>query len=205
CDFFIDINCAFIPEKITHEAHPNHLLSSSKNLADRRCKACRHSLGNRMGFHCRSCDFYLHIGCALLLPTQIIHKLNKHPLTLRYEPVENHISEYFCEICEEELNPTWWFYHCTTCAESMHTACVPIKQECELAIYRKYMIGVYDFINIKFGGTYKIESHPHSLSFIQGTTYHGCCEICSETLKSKMIFNCLKCKFAIDFERALKI
>ncbi|GJS68688.1 zinc finger, PHD-type containing protein [Tanacetum coccineum] len=158
-----------------------------------------------MGFHCRSCDFYLHIGCALLLPRMIKHKFNKHPLTLRYEPVENHLSEYFCEICEEEFDPTWWFYHCSTCAESMHTACVPIKQECEQAIYRKLMKGVYDFINVKFGGTYEIESHPHRVSLIQGTTYHGCCERCSETLKSKMIFKCLTCKFAIDIECAAAI
>ncbi|GJV32708.1 putative chromatin regulator PHD family protein [Tanacetum coccineum] len=209
CDFRIDINCAFIPEKITHEAHPNHLLSITDalvNLADRFCKACDYSLGYfRMGFHCRSCDFYLHTGCALLLPSQIIHKFNKHPLTLRYEPVENHIGEYFCEICEDELDPIHkWFYHCSTCAESMHTACVPIKQECEQAIYRKGMKGVYDFINVKFGGTYEIESHPHRVSLIQGTTYHGCCERCSETLKSKMIFKCLTCIFAIDFMCAVK-
>ncbi|GJR62243.1 reverse transcriptase domain-containing protein [Tanacetum coccineum] len=144
-----------------------------------------------MGFHCRSCDFYLHTKCALLLPRMIIHKFNKHPLTLRYEPAENHISEYFCEICEEELNPTNWFYHCTTCDESMHTACVPIKHECEEAIHRKDMKGIFDFINVKFGGTYEIESHPHRVSFIQGTTYHGCCEECNEALKSKMMFKCL--------------
>ncbi|GJW78062.1 zinc finger, PHD-type containing protein [Tanacetum coccineum] len=205
CNFWIDINCAFIPEKITHEAHPNHLLSridASENLAGRFCKACAYGFSDFMGFHCRSCDFYLHIGCAFLLHTQIIHKFNKHPLTLRYEPVENHISQYFCEICEEEFDPKYWFYHCSTCAESMHTACVPIKQECEQAIYRKDMIGVYDFINVKFGGTYEIESHPHRVSLIQGTTYHGCCERCSETLKSKMIFKCLTCKFAIDYECA---
>nr|GEX03655.1 zinc finger, PHD-type [Tanacetum cinerariifolium] len=142
------------------------------NLADRICKACNYTLDNHMGFHCRSCDFYLHTDCALLLSRMIKHKFNKHPLTLRYEPVENHIGEYFCEICEEEFNPAWWFYHCTTRAESMHTACVPIKHECEQAIYRKYMKGVYDFINVKFGGTYEIESHPHRVSLIQGTTYH---------------------------------
>nr|GFA03252.1 hypothetical protein [Tanacetum cinerariifolium] len=46
------------------------------------------------------------------------------------------------------------------------------------------------------------ESHPHRVSLVQGTTYHGCCERCSETLKSKMIFKCLTCKFAIDFDCA---
>ncbi|PWA89202.1 zinc finger, PHD-type [Artemisia annua] len=197
CYFRIDINCAFIPEKITHEAHPNHLLSrmdASVNKADRYCKACRYNFDKSMGFHCRSCDFYLHTRCALLLPSEIIHKFNKHPLTLRYEPVENHLSEYFCEICEEQMWERQWFYHCTTCAESMHTACAPIKHECKQAIIRKYMMPVFDFINVKFGGTHEIGSHPHRVSFIQGTTYHGCCARCGE-----MIFKCLECKFAIHY------
>ena len=204
CDnFCIDINCAFIPEQITHEAHPNHLLSRI-DASVKICKACGWRFdNNRKGFHCQSCDFYLHIGCALLLPRMIIHRFDKqHPLTLRYEPVENHISEYFCGICEEEFDPIHkWFYHCTTCAESMHTACAPIKHECKQAIHRKYMESVFDFINVKFGGTHEIESHPHRVSFIQGTTYHGCCERCNETIKSdEMIFKCLECKFAIHYK-----
>nr|GFA80842.1 zinc finger, PHD-type [Tanacetum cinerariifolium] len=27
CDYYIDVNCGFIPEEITHEAHPDHILS----------------------------------------------------------------------------------------------------------------------------------------------------------------------------------
>lgn len=201
-DFCIDINCAFIPEIITHEAHPNHLLSRiDASLNPGVCKACSCYLKKGMGFHCRSCNFYLHIECALLLPREIIHRFDKqHPLTLRYEPVEDHISEYFCGICEEQMWERQWFYHCTTCAESMHTACAPIKHECKQAIIRKYMMPVFDFINVKFGRTYEIESHPHRVSFIQGTTYHGCCERCSETIESdEIIFKCLECKFAIHY------
>ncbi|GJY05351.1 hypothetical protein Tco_0371291, partial [Tanacetum coccineum] len=56
-----------------------------------------------------------------------------------------------------------------------------------------------------FRGTYETEGHPHRVSLIQGTTYHGCCERCSETLKSKMIFKCLTCKFAIDIKCAAAI
>nr|GEV32048.1 zinc finger, PHD-type [Tanacetum cinerariifolium] len=27
CDYYIDVNCGYIPEEITHEAHPDHILS----------------------------------------------------------------------------------------------------------------------------------------------------------------------------------
>ncbi|KAJ0488328.1 putative chromatin regulator PHD family [Helianthus annuus] len=105
CDFYVDINCAFIPKEITHDAHPNHLLSIVKLL--KRCKACRYRT-DRWGFYCPTCDFYIHVECALLLPRVIKHKCDKHPLNLRYEPAENHISKYFCEICEDEFTPWDW-------------------------------------------------------------------------------------------------
>ncbi|KAI3760661.1 hypothetical protein L1987_51059 [Smallanthus sonchifolius] len=104
CEYYVDIHCAFIPDVITHEAHPNHLLlrcNSSADQSKRFCKACNQYI--QLGFHCPTCDFYLHIRCVLLLPRTIKHKYDKHPLSLRYYPVENHSSEYFCEICEDEL------------------------------------------------------------------------------------------------------
>ncbi|KAJ0488144.1 putative chromatin regulator PHD family [Helianthus annuus] len=104
CDFYVDINCAFIPEEITHEAHPDHLLlrvkTSPSNEMRLSCKACDDHSSPRWGFQCPSCNFYIHVECALLLPKVIKHKCDKHPLSLRYHPAENHISDYFCEICE---------------------------------------------------------------------------------------------------------
>ncbi|XP_076893069.1 uncharacterized protein LOC143544989 [Bidens hawaiensis] len=126
CEYYVDIHCGFIPDVITHEAHPNHLLLRF-NASPPYCKACREHI-YRMGFCCPTCDFYLDLNCALLLPRTIRHKYDKHPLTLRYYPAENHIGEYFCEICEREFNPAAaWFYHCSMCAHSMHTACAPLK------------------------------------------------------------------------------
>ncbi|XP_076953430.1 uncharacterized protein LOC143627523 [Bidens hawaiensis] len=132
CAYYVDIHCVFIPDVITHDAHPNHLLSRFKaSSAYKDCKACTERIGE-MGFYCPTCDFYLDLNCALLLPRTIRHKFDKHPLTLRYYPAENHGSEYFCEICEDEFDPTDWFYHCNMCAYSMHTACAPLKQQCKL-------------------------------------------------------------------------
>ncbi|MFS7928657.1 putative chromatin regulator PHD family [Helianthus anomalus] len=209
CNYFVDINCAFIPEEITHDAHPGHLLLKVKASASslERCKACRRWVDTNWIFQCASCDFYIHVKCALLLPRMIKHKCDKHSLSLRYEPVENHIEEYFCEICEDEFNPWRWFYHCTTCAQSMHTRCVPLILQSEQATYGYG--GVYEFLNIKFGGTLEIkDQHTHRLSFVQGVESDGNCSNCrqegeySQQLKYEMIFKCMECEFALHYKCA---
>nr|XP_043638163.1 uncharacterized protein LOC122609171 [Erigeron canadensis] len=155
CAYYVDINCAFIPEEITHEAHPNHILSriDTKTVVySRYCNACNRKMDYGWGFGCRSCDFCVHTKCAFLLPSMIRHKLDKHTtLNLRYGPVENHISEYFCEVCENGLNPTQWFYHCSICAQSVHAVCAPLILEYEQ--YSSYKGGVFSYINVKSGGT----------------------------------------------------
>ncbi|KAI7756583.1 hypothetical protein M8C21_009893 [Ambrosia artemisiifolia] len=177
CDYYVDINCAFIPNEIKHEAHPGHLLLKVKPSTGRPCKAC-HFWGNYWGFECPTCHFYIDVKCALLLSREIKHKLDKHPLMLRYEPAENHIEEYFCEVCEDEFNPWFWFYHCNTCAQSMHTNCAPLilQSQCEQATYGCYYErGVYYYLNMKFGGKIEIKDHPHPLSFVPGIHSDGFC------------------------------
>ncbi|KAI7756570.1 hypothetical protein M8C21_009880 [Ambrosia artemisiifolia] len=189
CEYYVDINCAFIPNEITHEAHPGHFLLKVKPSTYQPCKACHWPISD-WGFHCPTCDFYIHAKCALLLPREVKHKLDKHPLSLRYEPAENHIEEYFCE--------------------SMHPACAPLilQSQCEQATYGYYGSGVYEFLNMKFGGKIEIKDHPHPLSFVQGIQSDGYCSNCREEdeydkrLKYKMIFKCLECEFAIHYKCA---
>ncbi|XP_024965170.1 uncharacterized protein LOC112505502 [Cynara cardunculus var. scolymus] len=100
CDYYIDISCGFIPEKIVHEAHPHHLLLRAKTRADTYCGACLSQIFRRIypiSFRCITCEFNLHPTCALSFPRMMRHKLDKHPMNLRYLPVENHKSKYFCE------------------------------------------------------------------------------------------------------------
>ncbi|KAI7738506.1 hypothetical protein M8C21_000210 [Ambrosia artemisiifolia] len=204
CDYYVDINCAFIPKEITHDSHPNHLLSivkPSQERLNKHCKACKDYMHRRnLGFHCLSCDFYIDVECALLLPRIIKHKIDKHPLTLRYEPAENHIDKYFCEICEDEFSPWKWFYHCSTCAQSMHAACAPLILQCEQNTYADNYKCVYDFLNVKFGGTVEIKYHSHRLAFVQGLETDGRCRKCGRGLQYNMIFKCLEgCDFAFDY------
>ncbi|XP_076923672.1 uncharacterized protein LOC143585879 [Bidens hawaiensis] len=204
CEYYVDINCGFIPDVITHEAHPNHLLLRFKASSnDKFCEACMWSMAG-VGFHCPSCDFYLHTKCALLLPRTIRHKYDKHPLNLRYYPAENHSGEYFCDICEDEFDPDEWFYHCSTCASSMHGACAPLKLQCEQSTYSMWDKSIFRYINVKFGGTIVIKDHRHPLTFVQGINADGHCRNCYRRLQYEMIFKCSQCKFAICYECVIR-
>ncbi|CAI9301449.1 unnamed protein product [Lactuca saligna] len=203
CNYYVDINCEFLPKEITHEAHKGHLLSrinaSLANVSEKICNSCNCFLdyGN-IAFHYPSCDFYLDTECALLLPGMIRHKFDKHPLSLRYNPVENHPGDYFCEICEDKFDPKKWFYHCICCTQSMHVACAPLILGCEQHVYVKYERGVFEFLNVKFGGTVEIQRlHEHRLSFLQGIQSHGLCKVCGKELQYDMIFKCLKCEYSV--------
>ncbi|KAJ0570256.1 putative chromatin regulator PHD family [Helianthus annuus] len=201
CDYYVDINCAFIPDVITHDAHPDHLLRRFKcplaDITDMYCRACKDTLNELWSFHCPTCDFYVHIECALFIPRTIRHKYDKHPLLLRYNPVENLSGEYFCEICEDAFDPELWFYHCGICASSMHTACAPLILQCEQSTSSEftYPDSIFKFINVKFGGTHEIKDHPHPVTFVQGINADGSCTTCDEELQYDAIFKCLECNF----------
>ncbi|GJZ21540.1 zinc finger, PHD-type containing protein [Tanacetum coccineum] len=204
CDYYIDVNCGFIPEEITHEAHPDHILSRFDHDPDTMSKGCVaegcwYFGSNNSYFSCRSCVFYLHSTCALFLPGIINHKLDKHPMKLTYGPVENHKSEYFCEVCEEELNPNLWFYHCQECAYSLHTRCAPVILNFEAAIDNfprspRSPRSLYEYLNIKFGGSYNIKGHDHSVSLALGTDADGECTICHDGMRNSLIVKCRNCK-----------
>lgn len=173
CEYYVDVSCGFIPEKITHKAHPNHLLSRVKlDNYDSWCHICRRRMWeDYFSFSCSICDnIFMHIWCALLLPGTIRHKYDKHPMSLSYLPIENHKSEYFCEICEEPLNPHRSFYHCHKCVQSVHSDCAPLILRSEMADrhYSWNDKSIYKYVNVKFGSIHKTPSHPHPLSFTQG-------------------------------------
>ncbi|PWA76648.1 DC1, C1-like, Zinc finger, RING/FYVE/PHD-type [Artemisia annua] len=203
CEYNVDVCCAFIPDKITHKAHPNHLLSrvTKRLLGDDRCRLCFWTFySDSFTFSCQDCGFHIHPGCALLLSETIRHKYDKHPLHLSYLPIENHKGDYFCDICEEQFWPerVGCFYHCEKCAQSMmHPACsMPIvhhKNPIPLWYLESgYQAVVHLYVNIKFGGRLKSESHPHPLSLVQGLKSDGRCPKCGRELDFQMILKCLE-------------
>ncbi|GJT64673.1 zinc finger, PHD-type containing protein [Tanacetum coccineum] len=119
---------------------------------------------------------------------------DKHPMTLRYFPVENYNGDYFCEVCEEEFNPNGAFYHCDQCVQSMHPACcVSILQKEPIPFYPDRD---YDD-EFKFGKIKMVKRHPHPLSFLPWNFEGRSCAECFRRSKDGFILNCLRCKFAI--------
>ncbi|KAI7732188.1 hypothetical protein M8C21_033201, partial [Ambrosia artemisiifolia] len=180
CNYCVDVKCAFLPKEITHNSHPNHLLSRKYHGHGGWCGMCSGVISG-FSFDCHICnDFHLHPNCALLIPETTVNKCDKHPMKLSYLPIENHKSDYFCEVCEMELNPECAFYHCRECMQSMHTACAPSILRYEtyttLGYLHPRLNAIHKYVNVKFGGTYKnINVHPHPLSFLQGTANDGQC------------------------------
>ncbi|KAL7586814.1 hypothetical protein Lser_V15G38606 [Lactuca serriola] len=205
CKYYVDVACGLIPKQITHKAHPNHLLSIAPvEFTDTSCLIClKVKEGSKLSFYCNTCNIYIHSKCALLLTETIRHKYDKkHPMHLSYFPIENHKSEYFCEICEDDLNPHQSFYHCQHCVQSIHTACAPLILQSETHTYISDHRSVYKFVNIKFGFTLNLpDLHKHPLSFAQGIVSDGECSWwgCGLGLRYNMIFKCLKCNFAIHY------
>ncbi|KAL7590363.1 hypothetical protein Lser_V15G40208 [Lactuca serriola] len=208
CGFYIDVGCGFIPEEITHKAHPNHLLSLVRSPYSyyKFCRICLtslrryDSLKSHLSYKCNVCNIYMHPQCTLLLPETIRRKHDKHPLHLSYLPIENHKGEYFCEVCEEDLNPHRSFYHCQDCVQSIHTVCAKLILQSDTYNHSYYLKGLHDFVNIKFGDILKSDGHQHPLSFAQGIVSDGRCNICYKNFNCDMIFKCLECKFAIHYK-----
>ncbi|PWA91819.1 DC1, C1-like, Zinc finger, RING/FYVE/PHD-type [Artemisia annua] len=208
CKYNVDVCCAFIPHKITHKAHPNHLLSRvTKRVHNYMCRLCSYSIiSDAFSFSCQDCGFHIHPGCALLVSETIRHKYDKHPYKLSYLPIENHKGDYFCDICEEQFWPesAGCFYHCEKCVHSMHPSCsMPVFRH-KNPIPSDYIYFGFDvvhrYVNIKFGGRHNIDTHPHPLSFVQGLKSDGRCTTCGSGLDFQMILKCLQCEFAIHYD-----
>ncbi|GKC03816.1 zinc finger, PHD-type containing protein [Tanacetum coccineum] len=200
-EYNVDVHCVLTPPYITHKSHPNHLLQllllfgKRHQSFEKYCRLCLSDTKKQLLYICEPCEFTIHSKCALLWPDTVSHKYDKHQLTLRYFPVENYSGDYFCEVCEEEFNPNAAFYHCDQCVQSMHPACC-------VSIPSYPDIGVAEFDNVKFGDTYKVNGHPHVVSFCRGVESDGKCAKCGKHLQDKLIFKCLQCKFAIDIDCA---
>ncbi|KAA8518178.1 hypothetical protein F0562_015652 [Nyssa sinensis] len=134
CHFHLDVTCGSLPTTIRHEAHLHHRLVLKEKL-DGRCNACQMQ-SSGFAFGCGTCDFKLDLRCARL-PSTIRHRYDEHLLILNYSPLKNYPDVYYCEVCEEELNPKCWFYHCDDCDQSFHYECIRPVDECS---------------NIKIGG-----------------------------------------------------
>ncbi|KAL1535837.1 hypothetical protein AAHA92_28570 [Salvia divinorum] len=97
-----------------------------------------------------SCDFIVHVRCAVLPKSVSSHRWDKHhQLLLTYDATLNHLGDFYCDQCETQMNPKSWMYYCSSCDLSFHPQCFQTTSG--------------EYRNIKFGQEYVINATIHSL------------------------------------------
>ncbi|KAF7112682.1 hypothetical protein RHSIM_RhsimUnG0204700 [Rhododendron simsii] len=186
CNFDLDIKCASLPTTIRHEAH-EYPLNLVDEGCDERCSSC-HELCRNYKFRCSDCKFSLHIQCASLPQTHDGHGYDDHAQILKYSPVGIKREEYYCEICEEEMDTKLWFYYCADCNQAFHGKCLYTAAD--------------DFANIKLRAIINVKNHPHHLT-IQRAKLNGLnCDACHLPCKN-LLCECKECGFNLHFHCAL--
>ncbi|CDP06332.1 unnamed protein product [Coffea canephora] len=191
CELRFCIKCAsasMIPN-VVHAAH-KHLLTQYGSSDPTKCNACG-TKSDGFVFACKYCHFYLDYECALL-PPATKQRWDKHPLILVYPPYFDHPEEFYCVLCEEEINPNTWMYHCRDCDYSLHPWCIP-----QFKLFR----------DLKFGRSLLVDDHPHHLTHVPEARYKSFCEACKDSLDWKESFECNSCSYYLcpdcAFEREL--
>ncbi|XP_057772008.1 uncharacterized protein LOC130991682 [Salvia miltiorrhiza] len=198
CLFKADIKCASMPNTIYHTAHPQHPLNLlGKHDVVRRqdykisCWAdCKSSYLDDY-YKCGSCEFSVHVGCAMVSTSNASRRWDRHhPLLLTYDAYLNHPGEFYCDECEIEMNPKSWMYHCRWCDISFHPKCFITTS----GLGR----------NIKFGKEYvNAAAHPHPLAFQLLTTKRRC-NFCREDNYEWPGFHCASCNYFICYYKCGK-
>ncbi|ESQ37627.1 hypothetical protein EUTSA_v10002351mg [Eutrema salsugineum] len=121
-NFYLDVNCSLNPECFNHESHVEHLLfAATGTQSGIKCRGC---YNETYGYHlqCTICKFAICYKCSTI-PNEIYYKFDEHPLSLCYG--ESGVDgKYWCEVCEERLDPNHWFYTNTKGCTTIHYECV---------------------------------------------------------------------------------
>ncbi|KAL1533971.1 hypothetical protein AAHA92_15749 [Salvia divinorum] len=194
-DFILDVVCALINPAITHEPHKStHILFMSRSMIpfgiDEKCSCCT-SILNGICYECSSCpSFKLHVRCALF-PKTVGHAFDQHPLRLTTAAPEGGTSgtnEFFCEVCEENIEIERWNYSCSECDQWFHVDCIP---------------SIDQLSRIKLGSNVRLDVHgcPVSLVRRDDSVCGGRkCGSCRETLRlgdDGLAYECCNCFFGL--------
>ncbi|KAH6776685.1 cytochrome P450 [Perilla frutescens var. hirtella] len=114
---------------------------------------------------------------------------DKHPLVLTFDASPDHPSDFFCDVCETEMHPKRWMYHCRQCDNSLHISCIHHTLINRSSVY------------FKFGRRLQLDDiHPHSLTF-KLSILKKRCNICSKDVYAILGFSfgfeCASCNYLI--------
>ncbi|CAH1453481.1 unnamed protein product [Lactuca virosa] len=151
CEFKLDVSCAFLPNTIKHKSHKHPLMQVIDPVPA--CTACN-MWSNYISYACKACSFTLDMYCATRSPDSLGHRYCKgHEIPLTYPPVMDHPEDFFCDICEEEMNPKLPLYYCGKCKNSFHRHCINRLRLFENVFHE--------------GITMNVRYHKHPLTYVR--------------------------------------
>ncbi|KAL8062155.1 hypothetical protein ABFS82_02G127700 [Erythranthe guttata] len=131
CKFILHKSCFELPHKFKHKSHPDHVFtllselhpSSTTSLS---CSACSDAVTG-FAFQCDSCDYKMHVKCALL-PETVECRAHEHKhLDLYYSTSKIRYEEYSnvfsCDVCDGDVAEGYWTYYCKECDFGAHLDC----------------------------------------------------------------------------------
>ncbi|KAJ4836057.1 hypothetical protein Tsubulata_008956 [Turnera subulata] len=123
--------------EISHFSHSQHKLRFEYSEFPFKCDGCKEvGIGSR--YKCGSCDFDLHMQCAIPSPTVYHSFYTKCTFQFLARPPGD--KPRYCNACERDI--AGFLYHCRDCGFDLHPCCAKLPMvlddgEVKLYLYRK--------------------------------------------------------------------
>ncbi|TYI23994.1 hypothetical protein ES332_A06G202800v1 [Gossypium tomentosum] len=132
-----------------------------------KCNGCGNDCWHG-AFRCGKCRFALDFR-GLTLPHSALHKIDEHMLNLTYDDDK---EQCYCDICEQERDPNFWYYSCSICNTSAHPKCV---------------LGEFPFLKDGMKWPYVDHPHRHDLKFFRNVESYSKCSDCGKLCPEEVI------------------
>ncbi|CAA7044832.1 unnamed protein product [Microthlaspi erraticum] len=186
CSFDICKACTQLPQKVSHDFHPEHALEFCLRQYNRKpahivCSGCG-IMSSGSFYQCEECEIYLDLACATQENIfrawdfkELLHDSHIH-LLKRCRPGPDALGS--CLLCELPLFPYALCYGCVHCYLFFHERCLDIPREIQHPV------------------------HPaHSLKRLDYTRTTCFCDACGDQINS-VPFGCVECRFNIHLRCA---
>ncbi|CAA7044821.1 unnamed protein product [Microthlaspi erraticum] len=156
CNFDLCKACFELPQKVSHDFHPEHPLEFCLGQYDRKpghviCSGCG-NMCSRSFYECKKCEIYLDLGCALMEnifrgwdAKELLHYSHSH-LLRRSRPGPD--AKGSCLLCELPLSPSAICYGCVHCYLFVHEHCFGLTMEIHHPVHPKHLLMRLDYIQL---------------------------------------------------------
>ncbi|EFH56678.1 hypothetical protein ARALYDRAFT_343769 [Arabidopsis lyrata subsp. lyrata] len=154
CNFDLCKACSKIPQKVSHDFHPEHPLEfcvskdDGKSL-DMLCSGCGNLFTEPFYYKCKKCEIYLELGCGVLKniangwnAEEMLQYSHAH-LIRRCRPGRN--VKGFCLLCELPLSPSAICYGCFQCYSFVHERCLDFLRKIQHHVHLAHPLIRLDF------------------------------------------------------------